>query len=89
MGTMKTQAIERIHLTVLCNNLHAFSFIQRSVRTYPSVRSSGNAIDLNRSQKSCEKTSLESFDNVRSFMRVVLLFDLAQDLIESKTERRS
>jgi len=35
MGTMKTQAIERIHLTVLCNNLHAFSFIQRSVRNLP------------------------------------------------------
>lgn len=76
-------------------NLHAFSFSQRrSAKTLPvcKVLPSGNAIDLNRSRKSCEKTSMESLDNVRSpFLRAhaVLLFGLARDLIESETERRS
>jgi len=93
MGTKETRAIRKNSPHCSLYNLHAFSFIQRpSARIYPSVPSSGNAIDLNRSRKSCEKTSLESLDNVRSpFLRArgVLLFGLARDLIESETERRS
>lgn len=57
-------------------NLHAVDFIQRRFcRDLPVCKapSSGNAIDLNRSRKSREKSSMESLDNVRSlFLRTFI-----------------